>query len=77
MYHWRCNLNKLSSRQRQTKTAKIHKKLSEEYCNTLPTIELGRPARGMGSHHQASGRGQCSPIQPKAILANPAQRPNI
>ena len=66
-YHWRCNLNKLSSRQMRTKTEKIHKKTSEEHCNTLPTIGLGRPARGMGSHQQAA-EANAPPSNPRPSL---------
>ena len=74
--YYKLNLNKLSSKQIQKKTGKIHKKMSEEHCNTLPTIGLGRPARRMGASKEAA-EANAPPIQPKAILANPAQRPNI
>ena len=67
MYHWRCNLNKLSRKQRQTKNEKIHKKMSEEHCSTLPTIGLGRPALGMGASNQPA-EANAPPSNPRPSL---------
>ena len=67
--YYKLNLNKLSSKQIQKKTGKIHKKMSEEHCNTLPHYRAG-PSRPWNGQPPARKR-------PRPMLPPSNPRPSL